>query len=147
MAELTYVQGARGSSVLNLGTLASGTYIGTGSMDLGANIKHDHIVEVEFDPNGTPTGNRMMMVFAKLSADNTNWSSGPNSGTTVTEEPDLHPIGTVPGNDTNTHRKQFSLRVAGIPIIRYVEIVVKSDLGVALTSGNIFFYPVEAHSV
>ena len=38
--------------------------------------------------------------------------------------------------DTNDHRKFFSL--AGLPIARYVKLVAKNDMGVALTSGNVY---------
>lgn len=77
-----------------------------------------------------------MLLFAKFSLDNTNWGSGPETGTTVTEEDDLHLVGRLPTNDTNVHRKFFSLQ--GMPVAQYVKFVVKNDLGVALTSGNVY---------
>ena len=136
MTTFTQAQGARSSSVLNLGTLASATYITSTAIDLGASIPLDVTIEVECDPNGTPTGNRQLILFAKLSLDNTNFGSGPESGTTATEEADLHWIGTLPCNDTNTHRKFFSLQ--GLPVTRYLKLVVKNDMGVALSSGNVY---------
>jgi hypothetical protein len=136
MATFTQAQGAKSSSVLNMGTLASATYITSAAIDLGASIPLDVTLEVECDPNGTPTGNAQLIVFAKLSLDNTNFGSGPESGTTATEEADLHWLGTLPCNDTNTHRKFFSLQ--GLPITRYLKLVVKNDMGVALTSGNVY---------
>jgi hypothetical protein len=132
----TFAQGARSSTVLNLGTLASATYVTSSAIDLGATIPIDVTFEVECDPNGTPSGNKQLILFAKLSLDNTNFGSGPESGTTATEEADLHYIGTLPTVDTNTHRKFFSL--AGLPTARYLKLVVKNDLGVALTSGNVY---------
>lgn len=136
MATRTLTQGTRSSSILNLGTLASATYIASSAIDRGATMPVDEVFEVECDPNGTPSGNKQLLLFAKLSLDNTNWSTGPESGTTATEENDLHYIGSLPTNDTNVHRKLFSLE--GLPKARYIKLVVKNDLGVALTSGNVY---------
>ena len=136
MATLTFTQGTRSSSVLNLGTLASATYVTSSTIDRGASIPYDTVFEVECDPNGTPSGNRQLVLFAKFSANNSDFGSGPESGTTATEEADLHLVGVLPTNDTNTHRKFFSLE--GLPKLRYVKLVVKNDMGVALTSGNVY---------
>jgi len=136
MATATYAQGARSATVLNLGTLASATYVTSSAIDLGAAIPMDVTFEMEADPNGTTTGNKQLVMFAKFSLDNTNWGSGPESGTTATEEADLHFIGALPMVDTNVHRKFFSL--AGQPVARYMKLVVKNDSGVALTSGNVY---------
>ena len=132
----TQAQGTRSSTVLNLGTLASATYVMSTAIDLGSAIPLDVTFEMECDPNGTPSGNKQLILFAKLSLDNTNFGSGPESGTTATEEGDLHFIGAMPTVDTNTHRKFFSL--AGLPVTRYLKLVVKNDMGVALTSGNVY---------
>lgn len=136
MSVHTLAQGTLSSSVLNLGTLASGTYVTSSAIDLTAVIPLDVTFQVECDPNGTPTGNKQLVVFAKFSLDGTNYGSGPESGTTTTEEADLHFVGVLPTVDTNTHRKFFSL--AGLPIARYLKIVCKNDMGVALTSGNVY---------
>jgi hypothetical protein len=136
MATVTYAQGTRSSAVLALGTLASATYVTSSAIDLGATIPIDVTFEIEANANGTPSGNKQLILFAKFSLDNTNFGSGPESGTTATEEADLHYIGTLPMNDTNDHRKFFSL--AGLPVTRYLKLVAKNDLGVALTSGNVY---------
>lgn len=136
MSVHTYAQGTRSSAVLALGTLASATYVASSAIDLGAAIPVDVTFEVECNPNGTPSGNKQIVIFAKFSLDNTNWGSGPESGTATTEEGDLHYVGNMPTVDTNDHRKFFSL--AGLPIARYVKIIVKNDMGVALTSGNVY---------
>ncbi|SHL69749.1 hypothetical protein SAMN05216428_10541 [Nitrosospira sp. Nsp11] len=136
MAIFTQTQGARSPSVLNLGTLANAAYIASAAIDLGAAIPLDVTLEVECDPSGTPAANRQLILFAKLSLDNINFGSGPETGLTATEEADLHWIGTLPCNDTNTHRKFFSLQ--GLPTARYLKLVAKNDMGVPLTSGNIY---------
>lgn len=136
MTTFTQSQGARSASLLNLGTLASATYVASSAIDLGASIPLDVTFEVVCDPNGSPTGNKQLVVFAQLSLDNTNFGSGPTSGTDATNEPDLHWIGTLPCNDTNSHSKFFNL--SGLPVTRYLKLVVKNDMGVALSSGNIY---------
>lgn len=132
----TFAQGTRSSAVLALGTLASATYVASSAIDLGATIPMDVTFEMEANANGTPSGNKQLILFCKFSLDGTNYGSGPESGTTATEEGDLHFIGAMPTVDTNDHRKFFSL--AGLPIARYLKLVVKNDLGVALSSGNVY---------
>lgn len=141
MATQTFTQGTR-TSLLTLGTLATGTFIASSTLDLSASIPYDVVVEVEWDHSGTPSGNEQMLVYAQVSGDNSAFTSGPTSGTTATEEQDLLFVGASPGNDTNTHRKQFSLRAAGIPIARYLKVVVKNDSGGALTSGTVYYWTV-----
>lgn len=134
MTTQTYTQGAR-TALLTYSTLASATYLASSAIDLGATVPLDVIVESEHNANGAPSGNTQLMLFVKLSLDGTNYGSGPESGTTATEQADLHPLGVVPSVDTNDHRKFFSFREAGIPITRYFKLVVKNDMGVALASG------------
>jgi hypothetical protein len=144
MATFTYAQGTRSSTVLNLGTLASATFVTSSAIDLGAAIPYDVTFEVECDPNGSPSGNKQLVLYCKFSLDNSNWGTGPESGTTVTEVADLHFVGTLPSSDTNTHRKFFSLE--GLPKARYVKLVAFNDMGVALTSGNIYQANIAANS-
>lgn len=130
------VQGSRSATILNLGTLASATYVTSSAIDLTASIPSDVTLELECNPNGSPSGNKQLILFCKFSLDNSNFGSGPESGTTATEEADLHFVGALPTNDTNDHRKFFNLE--GLPVARYVKFVVKNDMGVALTSGNLY---------
>lgn len=127
-------QGSRTSSLLSCGTLASGTYICSSAIDLGADVPEFITIQTEANANGTPSGNKKLDLFLKWSLDNTNWTSGPESGTTTTEESDLHSVGALPMNDTNDHRKEFLV----YPLGRYMKIIAKNDLGVALTSGEVY---------
>ena len=59
-------QGTRSSAVLALGTLASGTYVCSSAIDFGANaLPLSATFEIELNPNGTPSGNKQLMLFAK----------------------------------------------------------------------------------
>lgn len=128
------LQGTRTSSLLTAGTLASATYITGSAVDLSADIPLFITFEVEANANGTPSGNKQLVLFLKWSLDNTNYQSGPESGTTATEEADLDFAGSLPMNDTNDHRKFFVVYPKG----RYVKPILKNDLGVALTSGAVY---------
>jgi hypothetical protein len=134
MTTMTWAQGTKSASILNLGTLASGAYLAATAIDFGTAIPYDVTLEVEVTPSTTPSGNKQLMLFAQFSLDGTNYSTGPVSGTVITNESDLFWIGTVPCNDSTLHRKQFS--IAGLPVARYMKLVAKNDLGVALTSGR-----------
>lgn len=136
MATFTQSQSTRSASILTMGTLPSGTYIASSVIDLGAAIPLDETFEVECTPSATPVGNKRLLVFAKLSLDNTNFTSGPESGTTTTDETDLESLGVMTINSTGVHRKFFNL--AGLPVARHVKIVIKNELGVALTSGAVY---------
>ena len=138
MAVLSLDQGSKTAEIIALGTLASGTYIVSAALDLTDNIPLDLNIEVLATPGGTPTGNKQMMLFAKISLDNSVFTSGPESGTSATNEEDLYFIGALPCNDTSAHRKIFSLRDANVPVSRYLKLVLKNDLGVALSSGSVY---------
>lgn len=131
----TLAQGTRTSS-LTMSTLASATYIASSAIDLSATIPVDVTIEVECLPSTTTTGNKQLKVFVQTSLDNTNFTTGPVSGTTITDEADLIFIGSVPCGTTATHRGMFSLR--GVPVARYIKIVVFNDMGIALTSGTAY---------
>lgn len=134
MAVHNLLQAARTASLLSCGTLANGTYITSSAIDLSADIPLFITLQAEANANGTPSGNKQLVVFLKWSLDNTNYTSGPESGTTATEEADLHWAGSLPMNDTNDHRKEFVVYPRG----RYMKIVCKNDCGVALTSGEVY---------
>lgn len=134
MAVHNLLQGTRSASLLTMGTLANGTYITSAAVDLTVDIPLFVTLQVEADANGTPSGNKQLPVFVKWSLDGTDYTSGPESGTSATEEADLHWVGTLPMNDTNVHRKEFLVYPRG----RYMKVVVKNDCGVALTSGAVY---------
>lgn len=134
MTVYNLTQGTRTSSILTAGTLASATYITGSAVDLSADVPVMITFEVEANANGTPSGNKQLILFLKWSLDNTNYQSGPESGTTATEEADLDWAGSLPMNDTNDHRKFFIVYPKG----RYFKPILKNDLGVALTSGAVY---------
>lgn len=127
-------------TVTGLSTLASATYVASSSYDNSTNDPVDLVVEVSVATTNTPAGNKQLLVFAQASFDaGTTWQSGPTSGTTTTDEPDLTFLGSVPMNTASvTHTKSFSVGAAysgALPPM--VRLVLRNDLGVALTGGSV----------
>ena len=134
------VQGTRTAlTSTGLSTLASATYVATSAYDCSANDPYDVVVEVECATTNTPAGNKQVAVFAKESLDGTNYRSGPESGTTTTDEPNLRFLGTIPMNTASvTQRGSFSIAEAFGYVPYAFKVVLKNDLGVALTSGAVY---------
>ena len=143
MATIKQLVGTRTSLAYNstdLSTLASATYVrNTTAYDCTANQPVDVVVEVDVATTNTPAGNKQVSVFVQESLDGTNYRSGPSSGTTTTREPNLRLLGVVPITTTaTTEIATFSvLQALGyVPAKFYV--VIKNDLGVALTTGTVW---------
>jgi membrane-bound inhibitor of C-type lysozyme len=143
MATTKQIVGTRTSLAFTgttLSTLASATYVqNTTAYDCTTNQPLDVIVEVDAATTNTPAGNKQLVVFMQESLDGTNYRSGPTSGTTTTREPNLQFLGILPITTASTTEiGTFSvLQALGyVPAKFYV--VIKNDLGVALTSGTVF---------
>lgn len=148
MTTVKQVQGTRTSlTSSSLGTLASGTYCTSSAYNCTTNQPIDVVVECEVATTNTPSGNKQLVVFVKESLDGTNYRSGPETGTTTTDEPNLRFLGTVPiGTASTTERGTFSVALALGYVPQYFKIVTKNDLGVALTSGALYTAEISATS-
>lgn len=138
MADITLVVGARTELTTSaLNSLASATYVSAGTINHSTNDPLDVLVEVAVTP-GTVAGNKQVLVFAKSSLDGTNFSTGPESGTTATDEPNLAFVGAVPCNTNSVlQRGVFSLAAAyGGVIPLQSKIIIKNDTGAALASSG-----------
>lgn len=121
-----------------LNSLANGTYVSAGTITHASSNKVplDVLLEVSVTP-GTVSGNKQVVVFAKVSLDGTNQTTGPETSTTTTDEPNLKFIGTVPCNTNSTvQRNIFSLRAALGFIPFDSEIVIKNETGAGLASSG-----------
>jgi hypothetical protein len=97
------------------------------------------IIEVDAATTNTPAGNKQLVVFLQESIDNTNFRSGPTSGTTVTREPNLLLLGVLPITTASTTEiATFSIYQQLGYRPNYFKIIIKNDLGVALTSGTVW---------
>ena len=126
-------------TVTGFSTLAAATYAVSSAYTCNTNKPWDVIVEVNAATTNTPSGNKQIVVFVQESLDGTSFRSGPTSGTTATDEPNLRFVGVVPMNSvTTTQTGMFSIAAAlGFCPFAF-KIVLKDDLGVALTSGTVF---------
>lgn len=141
MADIkSHVQTATALTVTGFATLnpATSLYVVSNEINHTTNDPLDVLIDVTATTATTPTGNKQIVVFAKGSLDGTNFGSGPESGTAVTNESDLHFVGSLPMNDTTAHRKVFSLAAAyGGVLPARTKLVLKNDLGVTLTAGSV----------
>lgn len=123
----------------SLSTLASATYCASSAYNCTTNQPQDVIVEVDVATTNTPAGNKQLVVFIQESLDGTNYRSGPTSGTSTTDEPNLQFLGTVPiASASTTEIGTFSIASVLGYCPAYFKVVTKNDLGVALTSGSLY---------
>ena len=143
MATIKQIVGTRTSLAFtstSLSALASATYVqNTTAYDCTTNQPVDVIVELDVATTNTPAGNKHLVVFLQESLDGTNYRSGPTSGTTTTREPNLLFLGSMPVTTASTTEIGTFSVLQALGYIPYkFFIVVKNDLGVALTSGTAF---------
>lgn len=143
MADITQVVGARTELTTSaLNSLASGAYVVLGTIDHSINDPLDCPIEVSVMP-GTVSGNKQVLIFAKGSLDGTNFTTGPESGTTTTDEPNLIFVGAIPcGTNAALQRQLFSLAAAyGGFLPHSSKLIAKNDTGAALaSSGHAVYY-------
>lgn len=140
MATVKQALGTRNAlTVTGFSTLAAATYVASNAYTMNSSQNTDCIIEVDAATTNTPAGNKQIVVFLQDSLDGTNFRSGPTSGTTTTDEPNLRYVGTVPMNSSGvTEIGTFSV-AAALGYVPYAfKVVLKNDLGVALTSGAVY---------
>ncbi|HOW49331.1 MAG TPA: hypothetical protein P5024_11470 [Burkholderiaceae bacterium] len=123
-------------TITGLATLAAATYAVSGAIDLSAVDPLDLLVGITVTP-GTVSGNKQLLVFAKASLDGTNYTTGPESGSSAVDEPNLYLLGALPLNtNTTAQRGVFSVASALGYVPPYLKIVVRNDSGAAFTAGS-----------
>ena len=148
MATVKQVVGSRTSLTTSaLDSLASATFVSAGTITHNTNQPLDVLVEVTATP-GTVSGNKQLLVYAKASLDGSNQTTGPETGTAVTDEPNLYYVGALPINTSSTTQTRiFSLAAAYGGILPYAsEIVVRNDSGAALNAsgGSVYYSEISA---
>ncbi len=122
-----------------LPTLVSANYCISGIINHATNQPLDVLIDVAVTTTNTVSGNKQVVIFAKGSIDGTNFGSGPESGTSTADEPNLHYVGSVPVNTQSvSERKLFSLAAAfggTLPVAS--KLVFKNDLGATLTAATV----------
>lgn len=148
MATVKQVVGSRTSLTTSaLNSLASATFVSAGTITHNTNQPLDVLVEVTATP-GTVSGNKQLVVYAKASLDGTNQTTGPETGTAVTDEPNLYFVGALPLNtNSTTQTRIFSLAAAYGGMLPYAsEIVLRNDSGAALNAsgGSVYYSEISA---
>lgn len=137
-------------SFSGLSTLANGTFVASSAADFTAPTPDpdDIIIEAAFTP-GTVSGNKQARVYLQTAVDGgTDFSTGPTSGTSTTDEPNLMLIGAVPLNTNSTlQRKHFSVLAALGFIPTDGKCVVLNDSGAAFSAGTVNWYAVKGVSI
>ena len=141
MATIKQLVGTRTSLAYSgLATLATGTYVtNTTAYDCTVNNPVDVIVEVDIEAPTSPSGNKQAVIFIQESLDGTDFRSGPGSGTTTTDEPNLRQLGVLPLNTASaTEIGMFSVAQSLGYVPAKFKIVVKNDSGGAFQAGTVF---------
>jgi len=143
MPVLTQTQGTK-TLGLTLGTLGSGAYLASGTIDLTVAIPLELSIEAEAIPNGVPTGNLQLVVFVETSLDGTNFT-GPATRATANDGQETF-VGLLPMAATTAVRNAKAFSTAGLPVTRYFRFVAKNDMGVPLASGTINYGVIKGDS-
>lgn len=148
MATIKQIVGTRTSLTTSaLNSLASATYVSCGTITHNTNQPLDISLEVTATP-GTVSGNKQLLIFAKASLDGTNFTTGPESGTGVTDEANLFFVGAIPLNtNSTTQTRVFSLTAAFGGNLPYSsKIIVRNDSGAALNAsgGSVYYSEISA---
>lgn len=141
MATTAQTLGTKTAFTITLNSLANVTYVAATAVDFGASTPEDIMLELVLTP-GTVAGNKQALLFVQTSMDGTDYSTGPTSGTTTTDEGVLHFVGALPLATSSTlQRKTFSVLAALGFVPRWVKPVVFNDSGAAIaSSGNSLSY-------
>ena len=117
-------------------SLASATYLLLGTITK-ADETNDVVVEVTLTP-GTVSGNKQALLFLQASLNATDYTSGPVSGTTTTDEPNLYWLGAIPLNTNSTAQKgTFSVKNSQLGYVpKSFKVILKNDSGAALASSG-----------
>lgn len=135
--ETTRTQLSGAAAALN--SLASATYVVLGTLTHTTNDPLEARLEVKVTP-GTVSSNKQVVIFAQASLNGTNFETGPTSGTTATDEPNLRFVGVIPCNTNSTAQTRvFDLSQAypGGMLPYATKLIAKNETGAALSgSGN-----------
>lgn len=137
MATYTEPWSSLNALTVSLNSLGSATYVAATAVDISSVDPIDLMIEVVATP-GTVSSDKGLYVFLRVSFDGTNYSSGPTSGTTTTDEPNLYQIGFLPLNSNSTlQRGEFSVKKVLGFVPPWFQVVFKNASGASLAgSGN-----------
>lgn len=143
MTTSTYAIGTRtaisgASTAAN--SLASATYVVLGTVTFASSGKVPLKCKLEatFTPGTVSGSSPQVSLWAQESLDGTNFGTGPTSGTTTTNEPNLRFLGTVPLGTSSTAQTgilELSSKFGGM-LPYAAKIIAKNESGAALASSG-----------
>jgi hypothetical protein len=134
------VVGTRTAVTISLNSLASATYVQSSDVDFTTNQPVNVALELAITP-GTVSGNKKAHLFAVVSLDGTNYTTGPTSSTSATDEENHLYVGSLPLNTNSTlQRKVFNLVDAIGWVPPHAKFVVRNDSGAAFSGSNCTLY-------
>jgi hypothetical protein len=139
MATIKRIVGTRTETIANatLASLGADTYAVGGAVDCQADDPIDVLIDILITAGSTTSGDKCVLVFAKVSSDGTNYTSGPESGSTPTDEPNLYLIGVLPtATASGAYRGVFSMFQALGFIPTDFKIVVRNRTGATLAASS-----------
>jgi len=134
-------------TVTGLSTLAVATYAVSAALDVSTNKPVGLSVIVSVTPNGAPTGNKLIKVFVKPSLDGTTYGSGPETGTTTTDENQLRQIGVVRvTTSSQVATEVFEISQAFNFQPYFQKLIFFNDCGVALSAATVSYREVSSQN-
>lgn len=131
----TAISGA--STAMN--SLANATYavVGTVQFESSGKVPLDAKLEVSVTP-GTTSGIPQVDIFAQESLDGTNFGTGPTSGTTNTDLPNLTWLMSIPCNTNATLQRSFCTlaTILGGQLPHSLRIIARNATGAALAASG-----------
>jgi hypothetical protein len=152
MADFGRVVGSANSITITIDSLASATFIASSAVDFTSITPDpdDVGLKVAITP-GTVSGNKQARIYLKVSLDGgSDYTTGPESGTTLTDEPNLKFIGVLPLNTNSTlQRGAWPVKATLGFIPTHAKLVILNDSGAAFSgSGNLAeWYAIKGVSV
>lgn len=121
-------------------SLGNDTYVSAGNIAMAGAV--NCLLEVKVTP-GTVSSNKQVTIWGKRSLDGTNFESGPESGTSETDQANLVFLGSVPCNTNSTAQTRvipLAARCGGM-LPHTLKIILRNETGAALaSSGNHVYY-------
>lgn len=130
--------GRNAITVTGFSSLASGDYCVSNAVVFTTNNPIGVAVEVRAGVGSAPAGSKQVVVFVKESWDGTTFRSGPESGSSTTDQDNLRRVGVVNLLSTGAKTETFMLEDALGKIPHSAKFVFKNEAGVVLNDGALF---------
>jgi hypothetical protein len=140
MATIKRIVGSRSETIANaaLASLGVDTYaVSSAGIDCQTADPLDALIDATITTGASTSNDKCLLVFAKVSSDGTNYTSGPEGSSSATDEANLYLVGVVPTASSGTaYRGVFSLYQALGFMPTHFKIVVRNRTGATLAAST-----------